>query len=389
VRRLPLTLGVLAVLLGIPGAGAMAVLDGTGPGDLVVGAGFGLLGVASAATGVLVASRVPGNAVGWIILGLGLGVGLLMAAGTYAEIGLTTRYGPLPAQREAAWFGDVAGVPIFFGLTGLLLLLFPDGRPLSPRWRAFAWIYGVTVGLASLSYALMPGPVGPGVANPHALDGTPGDVATFVGATTDVLALPALVTCAVGLVVRVRRSSGVERQQLKLFSYVAVVAGLGLGISVFTSGLVADGAFLAGLLGVTMMPVAAGVAILRHGLYDIDVVIKRTLVYGPLAGALLGTYLVLVLGLQAVLPVEGESDLAVAGSTLAVAALFRPLRDRLRAVVDRRFYRSRYDAALTLESFGARLRHQVDLEVLGGDLRSVVHDTMQPAHVTLWLRGSA
>jgi hypothetical protein len=187
---------------------------------------------------------------------------------------------------------------------------------------------------------------------------------------------------------RFRVARGNEREQLKWVAYAMVLLVLGFMLNLLPLGLDND---LAGLLAVVVgllsVPVSVAVAILRHRLYDIDVVINRTLVYGSLTAVLVATYLVLVLTLRAVLgPITGESDLAVAGSTLAVAALFRPLRNRIQKVVDQRFYRKRYDASSTLDAFAGRMRRQLDLEAVGTDLRNTVADTVQPRSVSLWLR---
>jgi hypothetical protein len=186
---------------------------------------------------------------------------------------------------------------------------------------------------------------------------------------------------------RFRRSAGAERQQLKWFAYAGVLLAMLMPIAGafwYRTVLIQAGVALA----FNAMPLAVGVAILRYRLYDVDVLINRTLVYGALTATLAGAYLGLVLLMQlAISPLTEQSDLAIAGSTLAVAVLFRPARSRIQAAVDRRFYRRKYDAQRTLESFGGRLRDQVDLEALGGELRAVVHDTVQPAHVSLWLKG--
>ena len=388
-QRLAYTLAALAVVLSVPGSVATTWLDWTSPADVPFGLAFALLGVVGALTGALVASRVPGNSVGWLLLVLGLGVGVLLAAGAYAEAGITTSRGPLPAQEVAAWVGDAAGIPLFFGVTGLLLLLFPDGRLPSSRWRWFAWGFTITVAVATISYALLPRKVGALVENPFALSGNAAEVAALVASATDWLALPAMGGCAAALAIRLRRSRGVERAQLKWFTYSASIAGSGLGLTILTPVPFADIAFFLGLMGVVLLPVTAGIAILRYRLYDIDLVIKRTLVYAALTAALVATYLLLVLLFQASLGrVAGDSDLAVAASTLTVAALFRPLRSAIQKAVDRRFFRSRYDAARTLESFSSRLRHELDLEQLAADLRDVVQVSMQPAHLSLWMRGT-
>jgi hypothetical protein len=206
-------------------------------------------------------------------------------------------------------------------------------------------------------------------------------------AVLSTISLPALVLCAVALVVRLVRSRGLQRQQLKLFTYCATLAGTGLGLAGVTGGLFANTAWVLGVVGMLLLPVAAGLAVLRYRLYEIDVVIKRTLVYGVLTAVLVATYVLSVLAFRVVLdPITGTSDLAVAMSTLAVAALFRPLRARVQAVVDRRFFRHQYDAGVTLESFTGRLRQQVDLDAVSDDLRSVVDETMRPTHLSLWLR---
>jgi len=189
------------------------------------------------------------------------------------------------------------------------------------------------------------------------------------------------------VVVRYRRAARVQRQQIKWLATASAILALVLPIDVALSSVLGGAAFVASTVAVLGLPVAVGIAILRHRLYDVDVVINRALVYGALTAALAATYLGAVLLLQLLLSgVTANNGLAIAGSTLAVAALFQPARRRIQALVDRRFYRRKYDAARTLERFGAQLRDEVNLDALGDELRAVVAETMQPAHVTLWLR---
>ncbi|WP_410792818.1 hypothetical protein [Kribbella sp. C-35] len=388
-RRLPWLICAMASALGVPGAVVVTTVGWTGPTELVIGFGFALVGLGSATIGAVVASRLPRNSVGWILLALGVGIELPYAPEAYAELSVATALGPLPGDEWAAWVGSWAGIPAFFGLTAFLFLVFPTGRLPSRRWRWAGWFVAVSVTLATVAVALAPDEIDSGFDNPVAPTGQGAELARWLVYATDLLALPVLVITAAALVVRLRRSRGVQRQQLKWFTYAAVIVGVGLGTgSALPPGLIANAAYLAGLLASAGLPVAAGLAVLRYRLYDIDVVINKTLVYGPLTVTLGAAYLGSVLLLQVLLsPVTQGSGVAVAVSTLAVAALFRPVRSRIQAVVDRRFFRRRYDAARTLEAFGVRLRDQLDLDALGNDLLAVVRDAMQPAHVTLWLRG--
>ena len=350
-----------------------------------------------AVVGVLVARREPGNTVGWL---------LLTTAAFYALAGLAYAYARVPDRpgvAVVAWFASWSWIPWIYLTMILLPLVFPTGRPLSPRWRPALAVFAAAIVLTVLGVAFLPGDLDvespTPIPNPLGASGVLATVLTVTAVTGGVLGVAGLVLGAVSLVLRLRRSRGRERQQLKVFAYVVVAFLIDAGV--FVVGLVfndpsAPGwvrgltyfAWLPGTLLLTVgLPLAIGIAILRHQLYGIDVVINRTLVYGVLTAALGGAYLASVLVLRLVLsPLTGQSDLAVAGSTLAVAALFRPARSRIQSLVDRRFYRARYDAARTLEAFSGRLRHQLDLDAMGTDLRGIVTTTMRPTHVSLWMR---
>jgi hypothetical protein len=339
-----------------------------------------------ATVGALVSSRRPGNPIGWIMCIAGLAYAVGGVSVTYVESFEPGRvepgsFGPTLAAWVSTWVWMVGIGPA----TTFLLLLFPSGHLPSRRWRPVAWAAGGGLALMLVGLALTPATYDPlSIDNPL---GVPG--AEAVAAVGILALLGAAIASVASLVFRYRAARRVERHQLKWLTYAAALVGLALAslalieIAVGTSDEVGNTLLTA---PVAAVPVAMGIAILRHGLYDIDVVINRTLVCGALTATLLASYLGLVLLLQlAVSPLTEESDVAIAGSTLAVAALFRPLRARIQQLVDRRFYRRRYDAAHTLEAFGARLRHEVELEALGADLRGVVAETMQSAHLSLWL----
>jgi hypothetical protein len=331
--------------------------------------------------GALVASSQPRNPIGWLLLTMGMVNALWTLVFGYTAHAVA--HGD-PAAITA-WLASVINFGEFC-LVILLLALFPTGRSASPRWR---WLVRVTVAWAVASevvMALAPGHFEdfPTVDNPFGVEALHGVSLQFVGAILTAAAL-------VSLGVRMRRAQGRERLQLKWFVFVTSLMVLFLAIGTIGGSAVQDSQQLAsGLvfaLLLTGFPVAMGIAILRHDLYEIDRVINRTLVYGLLTATLAATYLGSVLLLQLALgPVTSGSNLAVAVSTLGVAALFRPARARIQGVVDRRFYRHKYDAARTLEGFSSRLREEVDLEAVGVELRNVVNEAMQPKHVSLWLR---
>ncbi len=381
------------------------------PGDWVtVGTVGGLLGfvpfLAFPLVGALVASRRPHNPIGWICIVAGLFWMLIILSEYYSAYGLG-RPGsvPFPVAINAllyAWLWVPA-----VGLIGTyLILLFPNGRLPSKRWRPLAWLSGAVIVSLSIATFLTPGPLDDlrGVQNPFGLEGQPWVV--VVGWVVLPLLPLCMLASALSLVLRYRRSGGEERQQIKWIAFAASFVGLvylgimGAGTVIWlVSGAQTPsdlgtrslwGALLENVMVLSFagIPVAIGIAVLKYRLYDIDILINRTLVYGPLTATLALVYVGGVVGLQAAfraLSSQG-STLAVVASTLAIAALFSPLRRLVQAFVDRRFYRRKYDAAKTLEAFGSRLRNETDLDALSNDLVGVARRTVQPAHVSLWLR---
>jgi hypothetical protein len=337
------------------------------------------------ALGALVASRQPRNAIGWIFIAIGLGVGLLVAGAEYAYYGLVLN-NEVPGAAVGAWLEQWLWLPSVGLILSFGLLLFPNGRLPSRRWRWVAWITGSLIALITIGGMLEERLQGHGysVDNPIGIPGL-GDVEETWGPVL-FLFLGCMLLCMLSIVFRFRRSRGDERQQLKLVTFAACFMVAMLLISDLLDAFVGDGFGWMFPVVLLVFLSSIGVAMLKYRLYDIDLVINRTLVYGALTALLAATYLGLVVALQGVIPAAGDSDLTIAGSTLAVAALFRPLRSRVQGFIDRRFYRRKFDAQRTLESFSASLRDDVDLDHLSADLLNVVRDTMQPAHASLWLR---
>jgi hypothetical protein len=345
--------------------------------------------VSAATVGALVASRRPRHPVGWLLLATGLSLVLSAAGGGYRWYGLVARPGALPAASYLAGLFNGLNI-VSLSCAGFVLLLTPTGALPSRRWRWWARVAAAAAGVFVLASALTTQPVYPeypDIRSPigvRALDEPPLDAVVPASA---VVVLVALVVAAGSLVGRFRRARGTERQQLRWLAWGAALAAVALVVAIADLAIErTDGTLFRAAIGActALLPLATGAAILRYRLYDLDSIISRTLAWGLLTLLLGLGYAGVVLGLGRLLP-EGSS-LVVAAATLAVAALFQPARRRIQQAVDRRFNRRRYDAARTIAVFSDRLRQQVDLDTLAGELLAVVDQTVQPTQASLWLR---
>jgi hypothetical protein len=383
------------VLLLFIGAGVMLLASDRRLGVFDRLSAFIALGAfvfAFASVGALIASRRRSNPIGWLCLLAALAFALAMVTFAYTELGTDGSF--LPGAAYAAWLATSGWLVGLLVPATFVLLLFPSGRLVGKRWRAVAIVAATGLAGALIHESLAPGLLDGTrrtFENPFgisALEPVLGPIGTFA-----VIAIfVSMVASVASLFVRFRRGSEVERQQVKWLLYAGTFPPLAWVAGLFLEALLGSAESVTNVtnallsLAVAAIPVAIGIAILKHRLYDIDLIINRTLVYGALTALLAATYLGIVVSLQELVPGADDSDLTVAGSTLAVAALFRPLRARVQAFIDRRFYRRRYDAQLTLETFTQTLREKVDIEALSRELVGVVDRTMEPTQVSLWLR---
>jgi len=376
-------------------AGIALALDIASDGDVFAVLALMIIGLPFAIVGALVASRQPGQRIGWLMLT----VGVTLALGVACDATVSYLLAHSDAPFSPGWPAGISGVcfRIFFLSIVSTLLLIPTGTLPSRRWRP---VGAAVIVLALLSVVLMflPGVFSDwdkeGVRNPVGIESL-GTVLRPLDSIATGLTMLLLLVSAASVAVRFRGARGTERAQLRWIAAAVVTTGLTwvlmiVGSLLLGSGRVADTLWVVALASIGLIAVGIGFAVLRYRLYDIDRVISKALVYGSLTVLLALAYVGLVLAGQAIFSsFAGGSNLAIAVSTLVVAALFLPLRTRVQRVVDRRFYRHRYDAQRTLEAFGARLREQVDLDELAAELRGVVAETMQPTHASLWLREQA
>jgi hypothetical protein len=369
-----------------------------GSGRLLEFTGIVVGVVVLSSLGAFVSARRPTNPVGWAFLGAGLAFAYAVIAPQYIRWAVVDHPGSLPFATWAAWTLDVTGgasiwIPVF-----ILLFLFPTGRQLSWRWASVFWLGVATQVELVLGAATAPRlavDVAEGIENPLHLPAVRPTL-DALGSVAWLVVIPVWVVGAACLVVRYRRSVGIERQQLKwiagsalpvFFGAAAILVNVVARVPLLEETVLAPA--LVGV-GLASMPVTASIAILRYRLFDIDRILSRTVAYAVITGLLGAAYagLVFVLG-TTLRPISRGNDLAIASSILIVAALFRPVRRRVQSAIDRRFDRARYDASRTIEAFGARLRNEIDIDALGVELGAVVDRAMHPAHVSLWVRGEA
>jgi hypothetical protein len=351
-----------------------------------------LAAIVFSTVGAVIAPRTPPrNPIGWLFCVVGLLFAVTHFSAEYATYTLLAAPGsPLSGGEAAAWLTSWLWVPQL-GSVVLVVLLFPNGRLPSRGWRWFAWLSVLLVLTGALLCALSPGPISVGlgpIRNPLGVESLPSFI-KIVERVVNTLLFAAVIS----LFVRLRRARELERQQIKWFVYATALTICGGILTYPVSEAIGSQwlkwiGFVPFIVGVMAIPISMGIAVLRYRLYDIDILINRTLVYGALTAILAALYFGGIVVLQAVfVALTGErSTLAIVASTLVIAALFNPLRRRVQGFVDRRFYRRKYDARKTLETFSAKLRDETDLDALSDDLVGVVRETMQPAHASLWLR---